>query len=97
MSRLRKYAKKFKTKQNHQYPWKPDIETFVVFQRYCEGLNLSINEGLTLLVKDEIKEFRKTLSEEKEQKPKEKAIVFTPLFDPETEKEEKEQENQEDE
>jgi hypothetical protein len=66
MGRLKKYAKKSK-EEFHQYPWKVDYEQFAFFSKYCEGLNLSINEGLSLLVGDELEPFKMELSaEEKE-------------------------------
>jgi hypothetical protein len=61
MSRLKKYAKKSKD-EFHQYPWKVDYEQFAFFSKYCESLNLSVNEGLSLLVGDEIESFKLELS-----------------------------------
>lgn len=66
MSRLKKYAKKSKD-EIHQYPWKVDFELFALFSKYCEGLNLSVNEALSLLVKEEIETFRQEISEQKQE------------------------------
>jgi hypothetical protein len=63
MGRLKKYAKKSK-EEYHQYPWKVDYELFALFGKYCESLNLSVNEALSLLVSDEIESYREQLSEE---------------------------------
>lgn len=63
MGRLKKYAKKSK-EEYHQYPWKVDYELFAFFSKYCESLNLSINEALSLLVSDEIESYMQELSEE---------------------------------
>jgi hypothetical protein len=63
MSRLKKYAKKSKD-EFHQYPWKVDYEQFAFFSKYCESLNLSVNEGLSLLVGDEIESFKYEMSEQ---------------------------------
>ncbi len=63
MSRLKKHAKKSK-KEIHQYPWKVESDLFALFSKYCEGLNLSINEGLSLLVQEEVEEFKNDLSDE---------------------------------
>ncbi|MEF3302962.1 hypothetical protein [Paenibacillus sp. GYB003] len=63
MGRLKKYAKKSK-EEYHQYPWKVDYELFALFSKYCESLNLSVNEALSLLVSDEIESFKQELSEE---------------------------------
>lgn len=62
LGRLRKYAKKSK-EEFHQYPWKVDYELFAFFSKYCESLNLSVNEGLTLLVSDEIESYKEQLPE----------------------------------
>lgn len=66
MSRLKKYAKKSK-EEYHQYPWKVDYELFAFFSKYCESLNLSVNEGLSLLVSEEIESYKKELSEEEQE------------------------------
>lgn len=63
MGRLKKYAKKSK-EEFHQYPWKVDYELFALFSKYCESLNLSVNEALSLLVSDEIEVFKQELSDE---------------------------------
>lgn len=104
MGKLKKYAKKTKRKSHHQYPWKPETETFVLFSTYCDSLNLSINEALNHLVNDEIAEYRKSLSRDeieemaadfemnKEEKPKKARVQFTPMFEMEEEPEEEKQE-----
>lgn len=65
MGRLKKYAKKSK-EEYHQYPWKVDYELFAYFSKYCESLNLSVNEALSLLVCDEIQTYKEQLSEEEQ-------------------------------
>jgi hypothetical protein len=40
---------------------------FALFSKYCEGLNLSVNEGLSLLVKDEIEAFKTELTDEQQE------------------------------
>ncbi|MDF2716658.1 MAG: hypothetical protein K0R28_3583 [Paenibacillus sp.] len=65
MGRLKKYAKKSK-EEYHQYPWKVDYELFAFFSKYCESLNLSVNEALSLLVGDEIQSYKEQLSEEEQ-------------------------------
>lgn len=66
MSRLKKYAKKSK-EEYHQYPWKVDYELFAFFSKYCESLNLSVNEGLSLLVSEEIESYKRELSAEEQE------------------------------
>jgi hypothetical protein len=63
MSRLHRY-KKSSREDLHQYPWKSEVEDFVLFSSYCDSLNLSVNEGLNLLVRDEILSYRKDMPSE---------------------------------
>ncbi|PYI55931.1 hypothetical protein [Paenibacillus flagellatus] len=66
MGRLKKFAKKSK-EEYHQYPWKVDYELFAFFSKYCESLNLSVNEGLSLLVGDEIESYKQELTPEEQE------------------------------